>query len=187
MRFSALVPMLQTHDMAGTIAWYEQTLRFKCVAAMDDDWCRLERDDVAIMFMCNDHLGPSHATATQYIYVDDVLGLWETIKHRCTAEWGPDEMPYGMQVLLGRGDQLRRKQIELSELLNGLDDEGAPPLEQRRKQLLEAFRRIRSIDTEVGRKQSAIANSRTTDATRTVYGGMLSRAYASFFLQEGLG
>jgi RNA polymerase primary sigma factor len=85
--------------------------------------------------------------------------------------------PYGMQVLLGLGDQLRRKQIELSELVNGLDDEGAPSPEQRRKQLLEAFRRIRAIDTEVNRKQSAIANSRTTDETRTRLRGEIETRY----------
>jgi RNA polymerase primary sigma factor len=74
--------------------------------------------------------------------------------------------PYGMQVLLGLADRLRRKQIEVSELLLGLDDEGAPPLEERRKDLLEAFRRIRVIETELVRKYRAIANSRTTDETR---------------------
>ncbi len=74
--------------------------------------------------------------------------------------------PYGMQVLLALADQLRRRQIELSELVNGLDLEDAPPPEERRKQLLDAFRRIRAIDTEVSRKHSAIANSRTTDETR---------------------
>jgi hypothetical protein len=40
-------------------------LGFRCVDAAGDDWCRLARDDVAIMFMRNDHLGPPHATATQ--------------------------------------------------------------------------------------------------------------------------
>jgi len=41
-------------------------------------------------------LGPPHATATQYIYVDDVYELWRSIKERCTAEWGPQQMPYGL-------------------------------------------------------------------------------------------
>jgi uncharacterized glyoxalase superfamily protein PhnB len=46
--------------------------------------------------MRNDHLGSPHATATQYIYVDDVSARWNAIKARCTAEWGPEEMDYGM-------------------------------------------------------------------------------------------
>jgi hypothetical protein len=48
------------------------------------------------MFMHNAHLGAPHATATQYICVDDVLGLWSSIRDRCKAEWGPEKMPYGM-------------------------------------------------------------------------------------------
>jgi len=48
------------------------------------------------MFMKNDHLGAPHATATQYIYVSDVAALWDSIKDRVTAEWGPEKMAYGM-------------------------------------------------------------------------------------------
>ncbi|MFD2262466.1 hypothetical protein ACFSM5_06160 [Lacibacterium aquatile] len=48
MRFTGLVPMLQTLDVSGTRRWYEDVL--------------------AIMFMRNAHLGDPHATATQYIY-----------------------------------------------------------------------------------------------------------------------
>jgi catechol 2,3-dioxygenase-like lactoylglutathione lyase family enzyme len=97
MRMTSLVPMLQTHDMARTRQWYEEVLGFRCVSAGDDDgWCRLERDAVAIMFMRNDHLGAPHATATQYIYVDDVLSLWNGVKQSCTAEWGPEKMSYGL-------------------------------------------------------------------------------------------
>jgi uncharacterized glyoxalase superfamily protein PhnB len=96
MHFKALVPMLQTNDMSRTREWYESMLGFRCVAAQGNEWCRLARDDIAIMFMTNHHLGPAHATATQYIYVDDVLAVWDTVKERCSAEWGPQKMPYGM-------------------------------------------------------------------------------------------
>ncbi len=96
MRMTALVPMLQTSDMLRTRSWYEKVLGFTCVSAQGDEWCRLERDNIAVMFMRNDHLGPPHATATQYIYVDDVSELWNTIKDRCTVEWGPERMPYGL-------------------------------------------------------------------------------------------
>ncbi len=49
------------------------------------------------MFMRNAHLGSPHATATQYIFVDDVCELWNSISEKCTAEWGPEEMPYGLK------------------------------------------------------------------------------------------
>ncbi len=96
MRMTALVPMLQTDDMTRTRQWYEEVLGFRCASVEGDEWCRLQRDEIAIMFMRNAHLGPPHATATQYIFVDDVFGLWNSIRGKCTAEWGPEEMPYGL-------------------------------------------------------------------------------------------
>ncbi len=74
--------------------------------------------------------------------------------------------PYGMRTLLQLADKLKRGRVEISELVNGLDDEGAAPPEERRRELLEAFRRVRQLADEVGRKQRAIANSRTSDDTR---------------------
>jgi len=94
MRMTALVPMLQTTDIVRTRNWYEEVLGFRCVSSERDGWCRLERDDIATMFMRNDHLGPSHATATQYIYVDDIDELWISMKYRCTAEWGAGHRSY---------------------------------------------------------------------------------------------
>ena len=97
MGMRSLTPMLQTSDMDRTIAWYGDVLGFRCVRRMGDEWCRLEQDGVSLMFMKNDHVGTPQATATQYIYVDDVNALWETLKDRVAAEWGPEVMPYGMR------------------------------------------------------------------------------------------
>jgi len=94
-RFKALSPMLQSSDLRRTIDWYEQVLGFRCAGSVEG-WCRLARDGVALMFMTNAHLGPPQSTATQYIDVDDVPALWAAIKDRVSAEWGPEEMPYGM-------------------------------------------------------------------------------------------
>ena len=95
MQFKAPIPMLHTNDIDATREWYESMLGFLCVSAEGDQWCRLQRDGVAIMFMRNAHMGPPSATATQYIYVDDVMDLWTSIKDRCSAEWGPEKMRYG--------------------------------------------------------------------------------------------
>jgi catechol 2,3-dioxygenase-like lactoylglutathione lyase family enzyme len=96
MRFEALVPMLQTNDISRTRQWYETVLGFRCVSARGKEWCRLARDAVALMFMHNDHLGDPHAMATQYIYVDDALAPWSSIKDRCSTEWGPEKTSYGL-------------------------------------------------------------------------------------------
>src|SRR5580704_10258665 len=88
--------MLQTKDMARTREWYVSVLGFAVTAANDAGWCRLTRDKVSIMFMDNEHLGQPQAIATRYFQVDDVMGLWAAIQDRCKAEWGPEEIPYGM-------------------------------------------------------------------------------------------
>ena len=72
MRFKALVPMLQTNHMSRTGA---SMVRNYSGVSVRVEWCRLARDDVAIMFMRNANLGDPHATATQYIYVDDVMAV----------------------------------------------------------------------------------------------------------------
>ena len=90
-----LTPMLQTRDIGRAIDWYSSVLGFRCTRRAGD-WCRLERDGVALMFMRNAHLGDPHATATQYIDVDDVMELWESVRGRVGAEWGPEEMSYGL-------------------------------------------------------------------------------------------
>lgn len=58
MRFSALVPIIQCNDIEATKNWYETTLGFRCVGPLDQNWCRLERDGVALTFTRNAHLGP---------------------------------------------------------------------------------------------------------------------------------
>ena len=95
MRMLELTPMLQSADLARAEAWYRDVLGFRCPGRADG-WRRLERDGVALMFMSNDHLGAPAATATQYIRVDDALGLWETLRGKVEPEWGPEEMPYCM-------------------------------------------------------------------------------------------
>jgi catechol 2,3-dioxygenase-like lactoylglutathione lyase family enzyme len=87
--------MLQSSDLQRTIEWYGSVLGFRCIGR-EEGWCRLERDGVTLMFMRNAHLGAPHATATQYMYVSDLGALWDAIKDRVTAEWGPEKMPYGM-------------------------------------------------------------------------------------------
>jgi uncharacterized glyoxalase superfamily protein PhnB len=95
MRMQCLTPMLQTRDIGRAIDWYGSVLGFRCTGRAGG-WCRLERDGVAIMFMRNAHIGEPHATATQYINVGDVTALWAAVKDRAEAEWGPEEMSYGL-------------------------------------------------------------------------------------------
>jgi RNA polymerase primary sigma factor len=75
--------------------------------------------------------------------------------------------PLGMRRIIALGDQLRRNEIELKELLVGLDEENpVETFEQRRKSLLGAFSKIRRIEAELTKKQGVSANPRTGDETR---------------------
>jgi catechol 2,3-dioxygenase-like lactoylglutathione lyase family enzyme len=91
-----LVPLLQTEDIARTRAWYETVLGFACIASDRAAWLRLARDGVGNMFMSNARMGARGATATRYIHVDDVMGLWASVANHVPAEWGPQRMSYGM-------------------------------------------------------------------------------------------
>jgi len=74
--------------------------------------------------------------------------------------------PYGLGMVLDLVQQLADGEIELGQMLDGLDDEGAAPAEERHRQLMETIERIRKIDAEIARKRSSIANPRTTAETR---------------------
>ncbi len=123
MRMTGLVPMLQSSDLGRTEKWYAETLGFRRVGR-DAGWLRLERDDVALMFMHNQHFGTPAATATQYIYVDDVDGLWQNLKNRVSAEWGPEDFSYGNRefaikdpdgYLLSFGQKIVAQAAEMAE------------------------------------------------------------------------
>jgi len=60
------------------------------------------------------------------------------------------------------GDRLRRDKLDLRQVVDGLDDEMTQEqLEERRKKLVQALGRVRRLEAEAAKRQSAIANSRT--------------------------
>jgi catechol 2,3-dioxygenase-like lactoylglutathione lyase family enzyme len=92
--------MLQTSDMGKTIEFYTRTLGFRLVntwpAEGEPTWCILARDDVAIMFMTNEHVGTPAMTGTLYIQTTDVLDLHRRIAGQVEVLWGPEVYEYGM-------------------------------------------------------------------------------------------
>jgi len=87
--------MLQAADLDATVAWYTAVLGFTCVAR-EEGWVRLERDEVALMFITDAGFRAPQVTGAQYIYVDDAVALWNAIKGRVDAEGGPEQTDYGM-------------------------------------------------------------------------------------------
>jgi RNA polymerase primary sigma factor len=75
--------------------------------------------------------------------------------------------PFGIREVLRWGDRLRKNHAELRELVDGLDDEeSAHTPAERRKIIFQTMTRVRRTEGEIARRQSSIANARTTDATR---------------------
>jgi RNA polymerase primary sigma factor len=74
---------------------------------------------------------------------------------------------YGVREVLRLGDQLRKNKIEPKAVLDGLDDlEPEHTPEERRKMLLQTLSRIRRLEGEISKRNSAIANPRTSEETR---------------------
>jgi RNA polymerase primary sigma factor len=74
---------------------------------------------------------------------------------------------YGVREVLRLGDQLRKNKIEPKAVLDGLDDpEAEHTPEERRRMLLQTLTRVRRLEGEISKRNSAIANPRTSDETR---------------------
>jgi len=74
--------------------------------------------------------------------------------------------PYGLAQVREVGTLLANGDLELKCVLDGLEDEGAPPPEQRRKVFMTALATIDRLEAEITTKQRSIANARTTESTR---------------------
>jgi RNA polymerase primary sigma factor len=75
--------------------------------------------------------------------------------------------PFGLGMVLDLIQNLADGATDLGQVLDGLDDEGAVPAEERHRRLLEAVAEIKKLEGEVARKRSSIANPRTTEETRS--------------------
>jgi RNA polymerase primary sigma factor len=73
--------------------------------------------------------------------------------------------PYGVHEVLCLGDSLRKGEIELTHALNLPDEDECSP--QRRARVFhEVVAMARTVEGEVAKRQSSLANSRTGEATR---------------------
>jgi catechol 2,3-dioxygenase-like lactoylglutathione lyase family enzyme len=91
--------MLQTTDIRGTIDFYTRILGFKVAGVWPEDnpqWCALDRDEIQIMFMVNEHYGLPQMTGTLYIRTNDVLELHRKLSGEVEVLWGPEVYHYGM-------------------------------------------------------------------------------------------
>lgn len=118
---SGPVPVLLTHDMRGTIAFYCDTLGFELTNSLPSDeptWCFLRRDSAAVMYLeTHDHEEDDHnsydhdhdegdhhhgppgmnALSSLYFYAEDVNALWEQLRDKTAVVHPLENMDYGMR------------------------------------------------------------------------------------------
>jgi RNA polymerase primary sigma factor len=86
--------------------------------------------------------------------------------------------PIGARELIALGESLRRDEIELRDMVHGIDDETTDAeLEEHRKGLLAAFARVKRLDGEAAPRLSALANTRTGAAARERIAAELDALY----------
>ncbi|MBT8273919.1 MAG: bleomycin resistance family protein [Bacteroidia bacterium] len=118
-----LIPILETNNMDETIKYYESVLGFKCIGRMNNDWARLERDKISLMFSGryneNDHPN-TFMTGGLYIYTDTIDLLWTELKENVKVCYPIETFEYGIRefAIYDCNDYLLQFGQDLSENLN---------------------------------------------------------------------
>lgn len=97
-----LTPMLWTNDLAGTIAFYRDTLNFELDEYNEDwGWCHLHNGDVNMMFaLPNEQMpynGEPVCTGSFYFYTEDVDGAYEQLSGKAEVCYAPENFAHNMR------------------------------------------------------------------------------------------
>jgi RNA polymerase primary sigma factor len=74
--------------------------------------------------------------------------------------------PYGMGQVLQLAEALKRNEVDLKMVVDGLDDEEGPKPEDRRRDFFVKIAKIKRLDADVAKKQASMANRRTGEQAR---------------------
>jgi RNA polymerase primary sigma factor len=87
--------------------------------------------------------------------------------------------PFGLQAVLRFGERFRKGKLELVQLVDGIDDEGpnAISAEDGRKGILAAMTRAKRIETDISKRMTSLASSRTSEETRERIRGEVRERY----------
>jgi uncharacterized glyoxalase superfamily protein PhnB len=104
MKLIQLRPMLESNDLAASIAFYTTILGFTLREKfMDEDslcWCDLVKDNISIMFsLPNQHMnyGRILLSGSLYITVEDVDSLWVTLRDKCEIVYPIENFEHEMR------------------------------------------------------------------------------------------
>lgn len=99
MKILDVTPILTVEAMEPAIAFYRDSLGFKCVASTDA-WACMSYDGVEVMLsLPNAHLLFERPVMTGSLYfnTDNADGWWERLKDKCTVEYPIEDFVYGMR------------------------------------------------------------------------------------------
>jgi hypothetical protein len=95
-----LSPMLESHDLVGTVRFYVDILGFNCDAYEEGwSWVSLSLDDVHIMFTSpNPHRNLQKAimSGSLYIRTNAVETLWQMLREKVNICYELEKFEYGM-------------------------------------------------------------------------------------------
>jgi len=99
MKFQSLMPILRTHNLQQSMAFYCDRLGFKCTQKTDD-WAFVERDGITLMLALPNAHEPFDRpafTGSLYFNVDDVDDLCRNLKDTSEIVYPMEDFDYGMR------------------------------------------------------------------------------------------
>jgi uncharacterized glyoxalase superfamily protein PhnB len=96
-----LTPVLETKNIRDTIAFYTNNLQFTCDRYVEQwGWSQLSKDGCSIMFTIPNehrHFAEPIMSGSLYMTVDDVEGIWQSVKDICKVCYPLEVFEYGMK------------------------------------------------------------------------------------------
>ena len=99
MKFTRLMPILPTHNLEQSIAFYRDRLGFECTQQAHER-AFVERDNITLMIALPNAHEPFNApcfTGSLYFTVDDVNHLWRELKDTTEIVYPIEDFAYGMR------------------------------------------------------------------------------------------
>ena len=99
MKLTSLMPLLRTHNLEQSIAFYRQHLGFAC-SQQHAEWAFIERDSITVMLaLPNAHepFDKPSFTGSFYFTVDAVDDLWEKLRKSAEVVYPLEDFDYGMR------------------------------------------------------------------------------------------
>ena len=101
MRLTALVPLLRTADLKGSVAFYTAVLGFTLDAFEEEwGWASLRRDGIEVMLAAPNAHEPFERpsfTGSLYFRCDDVDAAWQILEDRAEVVYPLESFDYGMR------------------------------------------------------------------------------------------